>query len=55
MAVWYTLTVVDATVDAHLFEWNMKDDISVSWHPVMNTNGPFTAFNGGGVMINFNF
>lgn len=34
MAVWYLLNIVDASVDAHLFEWNMKDDISVSWKPV---------------------
>lgn len=33
-AVWYTLNIVDAAVDAHLFEWNMKDDLSVSWRPV---------------------
>lgn len=35
MAVWYTLNIVDAAVDAHLFEWNMKDDLNVSWHPVL--------------------
>ncbi|MCW5907035.1 MAG: hypothetical protein KIS94_04195 [Chitinophagales bacterium] len=34
MAVWYTLNIVDATVDAHLFEWNMKDDLNISWNPV---------------------
>jgi len=57
MAVWYTLTIVDATVDAHLFEWNMKDDISLSWHPVMMNTGysPASAFSGGGIMVNLNF
>ncbi len=34
-AVWYTLNIVDAAVDAHLFEWNMKDDLNVSWRPVL--------------------
>lgn len=36
-AVWYTLNIVDAAVDAHLFEWNMKDDLNVSWHPTVIT------------------
>jgi len=31
--VWYALNIVDAAVDAHLFEWNMKDDIHLSWQP----------------------
>ncbi len=31
--VWYALNLVDAAVDAHLFEWNMKDDIHLSWQP----------------------
>jgi hypothetical protein len=35
IGVWYLLNIVDATVDAHLFEWNMKDDLSVTWHPVV--------------------
>jgi uncharacterized protein DUF5683 len=35
MGVWYLLNVVDATVDAHLMGWNMKDDLSVSWNPVV--------------------
>lgn len=33
MAVWYTLNIIDAAVDAHLFEWNMKDDIKMTWQP----------------------
>ncbi len=31
--VWYALNIIDAAVDAHLFEWNMKDDIHLSWQP----------------------
>lgn len=38
-AVWYTLNIVDAAVDAHLFEWNMRDDLSVSWRPVVQPYG----------------
>lgn len=33
--VWYALNLVDAAVDAHLFDWNMKDDIHLSWRPVV--------------------
>jgi hypothetical protein len=52
-AVWYTLNIVDAAVDAHLFEWNMKDDLSVSWrpvfvNPVLNSN---TACLGLGIQL----
>ncbi len=42
IGVWYVLTIVDAAVDAHLYEWNMRDDLSVSWHPVMiNSGSPY--------------
>ncbi|MES2622150.1 MAG: DUF5683 domain-containing protein [Bacteroidota bacterium] len=36
-AVWYILNIVDATVDAHLFDWNMKDDLNVRWQPTFFT------------------
>lgn len=35
--VWYLLNIVDAAVDAHLFEWNMRNDLSVSWQPEIKT------------------
>ncbi len=35
--VWYALNIIDAAVDAHLFEWNMKDDIHLSWQPSVVT------------------
>lgn len=34
-SLWHVLNIVDATVDAHLFEWNMRDDLSVSWQPAL--------------------
>jgi len=35
-AVWYVLQMVDAVVDAHLFYWNVDDDISLKVEPVVN-------------------
>lgn len=52
--VFYLLNIVDATVDAHLFEWNMKDDIHLTWQPVMITN-PNYASTAPGVRLNLNF
>lgn len=42
-AVWYLLNVVDATVDAHLMGWNMKDDLSVSWTPTLLTSPNYNS------------
>jgi len=36
-AVFYTLNVVDAVVDAHLFSFNVDNDISVHFAPQVNT------------------
>jgi hypothetical protein len=41
--VWYILNIVDAAVDAHLFEWNMKEDLSLSWHPTVITGPQYQA------------
>lgn len=55
-SVWYALNIIDATVDAHLFEWNMKDDLSVSWRPVMMEQNNFTpSAYSGGVKISLRF
>ena len=52
--VWYVLNIVDATVDAHLFEWNMKDDIHLSWQPVMLTSPNYTS-TAPGLRLNLSF
>ena len=35
VGVWYLINVIDATVDAHLMGWNLKDDLSISWNPTL--------------------
>lgn len=52
--VFYILNIVDAAVDAHLFDWNMKDDIHLSWQPTVQT-GYYHAAAAPGVRINLNF
>lgn len=32
-SLWYTLNIIDAAVDAHLFYWNVNDDLSLNWEP----------------------
>ncbi len=39
----YVLNIVDASVDAHLFYFEVSDDISMRWQPgIQNLNGAFT-------------
>lgn len=35
MAVWYSLNLIDAAVDAHLFDFNMSDDLALHWEPTI--------------------
>ncbi len=34
-AVWYVLNLVDASVDAHLYHYDISDDLSMEWQPVL--------------------
>lgn len=38
----YGLNIIDAVVDAHLFEFDISDDLSLHWHPnfLTGNNGP---------------
>ena len=54
-SLWHVLNIVDATVDAHLFEWNMKDDLSVSWQPALIAPPTHQSSAATGVKIQLNF
>lgn len=53
-AFWYLLNVVDATVDAHLYSWEVNDDLSLRIEPEMY-NG-FTGYKpAGGLKLSLRF
>lgn len=53
-AVVYILNIIDAMVDAHLYYFDISDDLSLRWTPSMNFN---MASNRPtyGVSLQFNF
>ena len=60
MGVWYILQILDATVDAHLYYWEVDDNISVEWKPVIQPAavakplpGFEHAYNGISIKVNF--
>lgn len=55
LGVWYLLNVVDAAVDAHMFNWNMKDDIHLSWQPTMLYGGQYGNTATAGLSIRLGF
>ncbi len=40
---WYLLQMLDAVVDAHLYYWNVTDDISLKVEPVINVKNQANA------------
>ena len=38
MAVWYGLNVIDACVDAHFFEYDISDDLTLKMEPVIQND-----------------
>ena len=37
MAGFYGLNIIDASVDAHFFDFDMSEDLTFNWQPVMHT------------------
>ncbi len=54
VGVWYLLNIIDATVDAHLMGWNMKNDLSITWNPTVITSPDYTTA-ATGVSVNLHF
>jgi len=40
MGAWYILQILDASVDAHLYYWEVNDDLSVDIQPIVQPNIP---------------
>lgn len=38
MAIWYGVNIIDACVDAHFFEYDIGDDLTLKVEPVIQTN-----------------
>lgn len=38
MALWYGINIIDATVDAHFFEYDIGDDLTLKVEPTIQTN-----------------
>jgi hypothetical protein len=56
-SIWYILQIVDASVDAHFFEYDISDDLSIRLDPLIEPKPHYNAFNGnyGGLRITLNF
>ncbi len=62
MGVWYIVTILDATVDAHLYYWEVDDNLSVQLEPMIhqptffvNPDIPAAAPSYNGLKISVNF
>jgi len=52
-AVWYILNILDATVDAHLYTYNISKDLSLRASPEIIQGGPLKTLNPG-IKLTFN-
>ncbi|MFL5763125.1 MAG: DUF5683 domain-containing protein [Bacteroidia bacterium] len=53
-AALYTLNIIDASVDAHLFTFDVSDDLSVNIHPTLINTTAYTNYTTGiGLTIHF--
>ena len=53
-AVWYALNILDATVDAHLYTFNISDKLTMKVEPAMQLTG-FNYQPAAGVKLSFHF
>jgi len=51
----YILNIVDATVDAHLYDFDISDDLSLSFKPSMWNYGPAMTSMAGGFTLSLKF
>ena len=52
MVGFYGLNIIDASVDAHLFDFNISEDLTLNWQPAVNTFEKQLVY---GVNCTFNF
>ena len=52
MAGFYGLQIIDASVDAHLFNFEISEDLSMNWQPALRSNEKMLTY---GVNLTFNF
>lgn len=52
-AIIYMLTILDAVVDAHLYYFNISDDLSMNIYPKVENNFYHSAFNSRGPSMNY--
>ena len=59
MAAWYGLNIIDATVDAHFFEYDIGDDLTLKVEPTIQPNYDMMAYGYGrcstGVSVKLKF
>lgn len=59
LVTWYALNIVDATVDGHLYSYDISDDLSLAVDPVFTLpetpNLAFAGYRQTGLTLSFNF
>lgn len=53
-AAWYLLNVVDAAVDAHFFDYDISEDLSLNFQPILIYT-PKNPIGTGGIQLSINF
>lgn len=53
MTGWYVLNIIDANVDAHFFDYDIGDDLTFHWQPVILPRQNQTSYIGANFVIRF--